>query len=239
MASTGDRAALEDLMARYVLGDLGRGEAKAFERLLEGHPEWAEEVLSLRRAARLVPYAAAAAPPPELRARVLRAALAADRPKPVRPDFFFAWRLAGSFAVVLLIIVGLDDYALRRELDLWKDATSTLQQPNVVLPFSLRGTGISVGMAGSVLLDLDAERAALVVRGLSTLPGDQVYRLWAEVGDKTVPCGEFNTGVEGSVVIQFPIPVDAYTAPISRLVVTREPAAGLPQPVGPVVMSSS
>ncbi|MGH8566716.1 MAG: anti-sigma factor domain-containing protein [Gammaproteobacteria bacterium] len=235
-----DRTAREDLMTRYVLGDLGPSEAEEFERLLAAHPEWAGEVGRLRRALDLMPYATATPPPPHLRARVLHAAQAARRPEIVRAPVRVPWRwVFAATAAVLLVAVGVDDYRLRRELTLWQDASIVLQQPNVVLPFALRGTGASLGVSGSVLLDLDAEKAGLVIHGLDTLPEDQVYRLWAEVGDKKVPCGQFNASADGTVVIQFPIPVDAYTAPISRLIVTRELANAPLEPLGPVVMLSS
>jgi hypothetical protein len=54
-----------------------------------------------------------------------------------------------------------------------------------------------------------------------------------------VPCGEFNADLQGSVVRQFPIPVNAYTAPIERLVVTLEARSPAPAPAGPMVMISS
>lgn len=241
MASAFDPAAREDLMTRYVLGELNRSEAKDFEQVLKAHPEWAEELRRLRRALDLMPYATATPPPPHLRARVLHAATqAARRPAIVRAPLRVPWRWSfAAMTAVVLVAVGVDDYRLRRELTLWQDATIALQQPNVVLPFALRGTGASFGVSGSVLLDLDAEKAGLVIHGLNTLPGDQVYRLWALVGDKKIPCGQFNASAEGTVVIQFPIPVNAYTAPISRLIVTRERSDAPPEPLGPVVMVSS
>lgn len=227
-------------MTRYVLGELRGSEAKDFERCLAAHPEWAEEVSRLRRALALMPYATATPPPPHLRARVLHAAQAARRPAIAGAPLRVPWRWSfAAMAAVVLVAVGVDDYRLRREITLWQDATVALQQPNVVLPFALRGTGASIGVSGSVLLDLDAEKAGLVIHGLNKLPGDQVYRLWAQVGDKKVPCGQFNASAEGTVVIQFPIPVDAYTAPISRLIVTRELSNAPPEPLGPVVMTSS
>ena len=115
---------------------------------------------------------------------------------------------------------------------------TTLQQPNVVQQFALRGTGISLA-AGSIVLDLDAKRAAVAIRGLSTLPPGQVYRLWARIGDGTVPCGQFNADADGVVRSQFTIPVDAYTSPVQQLFLNVEPAEQGAQPVGPTVMVSA
>jgi hypothetical protein len=51
-----------------------------------------------------------------------------------------------------------------------------------------------------------------------------------------VPCGSFATAGEGRVVAHFAVPVDAYAAPIARLLVTVEPEAATPAPTGPPVM---
>ncbi len=92
---------------------------------------------------------------------------------------------------------------------------------------------------GTAVLDLDAKRAAVVIRGLPKLPAGQVYRLWARVGDGTVPCGQFNADEHGTVVSQFTIPVDAYTSPVRQLFLNVEPAEQGPQPVGRTVMTST
>src|SRR5437773_2151004 len=76
------------------------------------------------------------------------------------------------------------------------------------------------------------------VERLRALPAGQVYRLWALVGEKNVPCGDFGVNPEGRVVTQFPIPVDSYTAPIAKLFLTVEPTSAGPEPSGPTVMTS-
>jgi hypothetical protein len=113
-----------------------------------------------------------------------------------------------------------------------------LQEPNVVRSFSLAATG-SIGRGfGSVILDLDAKKGAVVLRRLAPLPADQVYRLWARVGDASVPCGDFAAGADGTVRAPFPVPVESYTAPIAGLFVTIEPRAGSDRPTGPTVLES-
>jgi hypothetical protein len=71
------------------------------------------------------------------------------------------------------------------------------------------------------------------------LPAGQVYRLWAQVAERAVPCGDFRAGPDGAVLAQFAVPVDAYTAPIGELFVTVEPAGAGDRPTGPVVMRSA
>src|SRR5260370_936315 len=86
-------------------------------------------------------------------------------------------------------------YVLGELLQRQQDVATTLQQPNVVRQFALHGSGISPAR-GTVVLDLDAKRAAVAIRGLPKLPAGQVYRLWARVGEGTVPCGQFNADAD-------------------------------------------
>jgi hypothetical protein len=65
-----------------------------------------------------------------------------------------------------------------------------------------------------------------------------VYRLWARVADKDVPCGEFTSDPSGAVQAQFVVPVESYTAPIGKLFVTVEPSDLPATPTGPTVMTS-
>lgn len=246
-------------MTRYVLGDLEDDEALEMERLAQQRPAIRDEIGLLRRTLGLMPYAAVTAPPPDLRARVLAAAeaqarpstapavrpasaRAAVRPRPaVRPRATRGatlTRLVGSIAALLIIALSWDGYRLRQELALQQDVATTLQQPNLVRQFALRGTGVSLA-AGTVVLDLDAKRAAVAIRGLAPLPAGQTYRLWARIGEGAVPCGQFNADARGAVVSQFTIPVDAYTSPVQQLFLNVEPAEQGAQPVGTTVMVST
>ncbi len=249
-----DREVLEDLMTRYVLGELPHDEVREIERLVEQRPALRDEIGRLQRTLGLLPYAAVTAPPPGLRARLLESAGGTeaarrftagtpDRRVPVTlhrrpPRVVWMARVVGSIAAALIVALAWDSHRLRQELALQQDVTTTLQQPNVVRQFALRGTGMSLA-AGTVVLDLDAKRAAVAIRGLSQLPPGKTYRLWARVGDGTVPCGQFNADERGAVVSQFVIPVDAYTAPVGQLFLNVEPAEQGPHPVGTTVMVST
>lgn len=247
-----DRDALEDLMTRYVLGDLQDDEAQAMRRLVRERPDLATELDRLRRTFELIPYAAVTPPPPDLRSRILDAVPENPRALPSsirdarRPPgearrsarVVTLARVVGSIAALLIVALAWDSHRVRQELALQRDVATTLQQPNVVQQFALRGTGISLA-AGSIVLDLDAKRAAVAIRGLPTLPPGQVYRLWARIGDGSVPCGQFNADADGVVRSQFTIPVDAYTSPVQQLFLNVEPAEQGAQPVGPTVMVST
>ncbi len=257
MIDPADREALEDLMTRYVLGELEGEEAREMNRLIREQPGLRVEIARLRDAIGAMPYAVVTAPPPDLRTRVLEAAAHAQAARPAPPPSIgdrarkppatvsrrpgrvvSIARVVGSIAALLIVALAWDGYRLRQELQLQQDVATTLQQPNVVQQFALRGTGISLA-AGTAVLDLDAKRAAVAIRGLPKLPRGQVYRLWARVGDGTVPCGQFNADAHGTVMSQFTIPVDAYTSPVRELFLNVEPAAQGPQPVGRTVMVST
>ncbi len=73
-----------------------------------------------------------------------------------------------------------------------------------------------------------AERTRL--KGLPQPPPGHIYRLWAEVAGRAVPCGDFRVRRDGAVTAQFPVPVETYTAPLGKLFVTEEPE---PPPAAP------
>lgn len=232
-----DRAALEDAMTRLVLGELTGAEAGALKRLLAEDAELNAELESLRRTLDLLPYAAALQPPPQLKARVIEAARASRvRPSARAVPWWPMIAAAASLAAVALLAQNL---SLRRELELQRDVAVLLQQPNVVLSFSLEGTGPNASAFGSVVLDLDAKKGAVVIRKLPALPPERLYRLWALIGNEKVACGQFNASAEQTVVSLFPVPVDAYTAPVTQLILTVESSPAPPQPAGPTVMVGS
>lgn len=240
-----EQEAIEDVLTAYALGELSPQEASALERRMASDPALAAESLRLKRTLRLLSYAAVEQqPPPGLRDRVLgslagaessgaRRVAGADRGRR-------AWGgVVAALAASVALAIGVDDHRVRRELSLLREVTRALQQPNVVLSFELRGTGAHGGAFGTAVLDLDAKRAALVARDLPALPSDRVYRLWALVGTKQVPCGDFNADAHGRVTRQFAIPVQEYTEPVRRLIVTVEPAAQASHELGSTVMVSS
>ena len=218
-----------DLAVDYVLGMLSPEDTATFERRVARDPDLAEEVRRLRDTLGLLPFATAAEPPAHLRARVL--AHGAVRPK--RAPRRIVWsRFAAAAAAVLALAFGFDAYRVRRELGLQREVTATLQEPNVVRSFALAGSG---GAFGRVALDLDAKRGAVVMKGL---PAGGRYRLWAQVADKSVFCGEFGASDGGTIVAQFAVPVESYTAPIAKLFLTRESTPLGPTPTGPVIAYS-
>jgi anti-sigma-K factor RskA len=226
-----DDVDLQDQAVQYVLGELAAPEARALEQRMTADAALADEVRRLRTTLGLLPYGVAAEPPPALRARVLDAAEKRRR-RPRR----IAWsRYAAAIAATVAIVVGVDSYRTHRELAMERQVASLLLEPNVVRSFAVAGDGA----AGTVALELDSKRGAVVLRGAKPLPAGRTYRLWAQVADRAVPCGDFRAAADGTVAAQFSVPVDAYTAPIARLFVTVEPAGAGDRPTGPVVMQSA
>jgi len=234
----------EERLVEYVLGELRRDEAQALEHMMRADAQLAAEVHRLRRVFDLLPYATVTEPPPELRARVLEAAAARTRgtaapaPAPRAPRRIVWSQFAAAAAAALALAFGMDAWRTRQELGLQREMTAMLQEPNVVRSFTLAGTGAARGAIGRVALDLDAKKGAVVLKGMPTLPEGQVYRLWAKVKEKDVPCGEFRADPAGAVLAQFVVPVESYTAPLGKLFVTVEPASLPATPTGPTVMES-
>lgn len=241
---------MRERLVRHVLGDLQDDEAAIVERALRESAALAAEADELRKTLDLLPFATQSAPPAALRDRVLSGAsvelgrgkvtaLPAARAQKRR----FSWSLAAtaSFATAASVACGfllMDRAQLQRETGLQMQAAKMLREPNVVSSFALKGAGTIAKADGFVLLDMDAKVASIAVRDLPAAPTGYAYHLWAELEGKHVPCGRFTPTADGRIVTQFPIPVDSYTSPLKRLVVTIERDQDVAAPTTAVVMSS-
>ncbi|HXJ35681.1 MAG TPA: anti-sigma factor [Candidatus Eisenbacteria bacterium] len=229
----------QDQAVQYVLGELPAPEARDLERRMASDAALAAEVRRLQTTLGLLPYATIAEPPPALKTRIMSAAEAQHGKKQVRRPRRVVWsRFAAAIAASLALALGIDSYRTHRELSIERQVSQLLLEPNVVKSFSIAGTG-GAGGIGTVALDLDSKRGAVVLRGAAVLPAGQTYRLWAQVADRAVPCGDFAPAGDGTVRAAFRVPVDAYTDPISKLFVTIEPSGPSEKPTGPVVMQSA
>jgi anti-sigma-K factor RskA len=238
MSSPRDPEVVGDLLVAWLLGELSVPEAANLERRLAADPELAAEAERLRRTLDLIPFAAATPPPPALRRRVLSAA--------ARGTGWWSWSRSGwrplAAAAALAALAGLpllEAMRLRRELEVQREVHELLVQPNVVMSFSMKGTATAPAAFGTVLLDLDAKRAAVAIHRLPPAPDGRVYRLWAEVERRAVFCGQLGPDAGSVVRSQLPIPVESYTAPVRRLYVTLDPEGSPLAPSGPTVLSGT
>ncbi|MGH7894248.1 MAG: anti-sigma factor [Candidatus Binatia bacterium] len=228
----------QDLAVQYVLGELPAPEARTLERRMATDTALAAEVRRLQATLGLLPYSTVTDPPPALRGRIMDAVEAQHRRKQLRQPRRVVWsRYAAAIAATVALALGIDSYRTHQELSIERQVAQLLLEPNVVRTFSIAST--TGGAVGTVALDLDSKRGAVVLRGAAALPAGQIYRLWAQVADRAVPCGDFAAAADGTVRAAFSVPVDAYTAPIGKLFVTVERTGPGEKPTGPVVMQSA
>lgn len=251
--------ALHDLLVQQLLGEpLSPADRAQLDAALSSDAALRAEAAELEQTLAQLAASVQSTPPPGLRARVLASVPA---PEPARAPTVAAadaaaarpmaaragrarWPYALAASVTVLAIAtgsffAAENRQLRQDMAQQAAAARMLLEPNVVMSFAMRGVGPAERAAGVVLLDLDAKRASISVRELPTLPDGQSYFLWAELEGAKVPCGQFRTLADGTLLTQFPIPVDSYVSPILRLVMTVETGAAPGTPVGPEVMASS
>src|SRR4029077_17148891 len=100
------------------------------------------------------------APPPFRRRGRGGAAAPPPAPGTTRAPRRIVWsQFAAAAAAVLALALGFDSYRVRRDLGIERELTATLREPNVVRSFALAGNGAY----GTVALDLDAKRGAVVL----------------------------------------------------------------------------
>lgn len=224
----------EAILIDYVLGELGPDETHALEAQLDRDPTLAQRLATLQRTWEILAYSAYQTPPARLGEQIQKQVQWQQRWCTI------PWvSLAGAVAAFLVLGLGLDNYRLRQELHLVATANTTLQQPNVILSFSLHGTGSATLAQGQIVMDLDNQKAGVALNRLPTPPVGSVYRLWAMVGSKNIPCGTLRIDEQGQARSQLPLPVDAYAGKVVQLRITLETDQNTPQPLGPTVMVSS
>jgi anti-sigma-K factor RskA len=221
---------VEDLAPLYVAGALRAREASDLEAHLAGCALHAESLATLRDIA----YAPASdieevALPPALKGRIMAAVRddaaveQASRREKKRP-FWLQRRLAvaGAVAVVVLALAG----ALAWDLTLRSDGHADEE----TFAVALRGDS---GASGAYYYSEGLE-GVIFAEGLSPLPADRTYQVWAQYHGSTVNCGLLAVAQTGPAFARMmaEMPRD------SRIFVTVEPAGGSAQPTGATVLSN-
>lgn len=229
---------LEELAAGYVVGDLSSEEAEEFQQLLRECPELIVQVGCLHEVLSEVLYGLnEVQPPPDLGSTILEAAKVSANSTSKFKWFPLSWgKVVGSVAALLILVLSVANYRLRQELSIAQAVPTMLQHSQTRL-FSLKGTNRAVQASGKVVMDLEQQRIAIVIRNLPTPPTGQIYRLWAVVDGQKIPCGQSIPSSHGIVLDKLSVPADLYNE-VSELIVTLEPSVPAPDPVGPIVMKS-
>jgi anti-sigma-K factor RskA len=239
---------LEELMAGYVLGNLSPEEAEQLMQLLAERPELRTEVHRLQEVLELMPYALPEVTPPQsLRSAIIEAATTEiERDATPTTSFNLTWRawgkITGSLAALLVLVLGIDNYRLRQQIETLqaqtatqKDVISMLQNPTTHL-VTLRGMDKASAASGSIVMTPNEPKAVLILQKLPVLPTGQFYQVWAVVNGERIPSGQFNASSRGTVLVKIPVPSRAN---VTALVVTVEDSHAPTHPTGPMVVTSS
>lgn len=247
---------LRELLASYALGAADVDEAAAVERHLEAGCESCEE--ELRQWSGLVsrlPEAVPAVEPSELTSARVLAAAAPRREK--------RWgrALAASLLVGLALLGVLRMRHLGAEVDALEEARSAARQRLALAESELDQTRtelarlrLAAAVAGSpqtrsvrlaglegapdasarTLVDPASRRAAFFAGGLGPPPEGSTYQLWLIVAGTPQSGGVFDVDEAGraTLIVEQVAPVET----IDAWAVTIEPAGGVPQPTGEMVL---
>ncbi|WP_374982553.1 anti-sigma factor domain-containing protein [Streptomyces fradiae] len=222
----------------YALHALPADERAEFERHLRDCPACAQEVRELTATAARLGAAVAAAPPREMRERVLER-IATVRQVPPRvpadgaggrvPRRWTAARLALAASVAACAVLGgvaVRQYQEARQAE--AAARSAQRQADAVArvlaaPDARTATGtLGGGGRAAVVVSRGEDRAVFLAAGLPELPAGRTYQLWFARGEEMRPAGL----VRGDGAVVMDGPVGAATG----MGVTVEPAGGSPQP---------
>ncbi len=221
------------LSGAYAVDALDDLERERFERHLADCAECRAEVDSLRAAAGMLAETTPAAPPPELRERLMEE-IRTVRPLPPLTSSGSPrrrrWIGLGMVAAVLAIALG------GAGIVAW-------QQSQSQAPVSATDRVLNAGDAERYTVTLDGatatlvrspsqHRAVLVTEDMPPAPAGKVYQLWLQDdADTMVPAGLMPAGENQTVLL------DGDAARAIGAGITVEPAGGSPEPTsGPIAL---
>jgi len=197
------------------------------------------------------------APPPEIKARLLAriAEEPARRPRPGAaardaPRRARLWWGGWAAAAAVILVLGLalsrtrEDLrslqeqmvALRRQAEGQRGLVRLLADPQARI-VTLAGLPPSPHAVARLFWNPTSRTGLLLGGGLPPTPADKAYELWAIAGQEPVPAGVFTVGPDGRAV--FSIAALPGAKAFDKFAVTLEPAAGVPQPTGPMHLLGS
>jgi anti-sigma-K factor RskA len=239
----------------YAVGALDGEDLRLFEAhlasgctLCEAHlVESRETLVQLPRS--LAPLE----PPPRVKAELLRRI--APETKIVREERarspWLWWNLAGGLAAAgLLVLLTWNLIATKNQVRELEGRLAVLQtqanERDEVLQLlsnpQIRVVNLTAlpdgrGASGQLLWNPETRTGVLLVTGLPQTSTEKAYELWGLAGAEPVPAGVFVVDTRGMALLRLPkLPENKR---FDKFAVTLEPAGGVPQPTGSMVLVGS
>jgi anti-sigma-K factor RskA len=248
----------QDLAAEYALDALDPEAARAFEAMLANDPELKALADSLREAAAALAHDAPThLPPPELREVILsrvRAEAQASTPAPaVIPaptapvqssgsGHLLPWTLAACFAITTAAL-WLERGALRQDRDaLIQERKELLARDTLAkVKIATLSAQVAAYAKASAVIVWDPEKQHGVLK-LANVPqpgSGKDYQLWVidPKYPQPVSGGVVSVGADGVAHVSFE--PEKPVGKSETFAISLEPAGGMPQPTGPIVLLSS
>jgi anti-sigma-K factor RskA len=108
-----------------------------------------------------------------------------------------------------------------------------LSSPDIRL-IELKGLEAAPAASAKLIWNPVARSGILLTNGLPKTPTDKAYELWGIAGTEPIPAGVFRVNDQGQA--RFRMPVLGQGKTFDKFAVTLEPAAGVEQPSGPMVL---
>jgi Anti-sigma-K factor rskA len=228
---------MHSLSGVYALDALeGEAERNRFTRHMSRCQTCASEVRGFREVATAMAFAAAAEPPPELRAQVLAAAARTRQLPPevrthARPRRTRSWvpwlsGVVATASIVVAVLFGFAQSHTQQELNQIqaenKAISLLLSSPQV----TLLSHSTTQGGVATVVLAAARHQLVVVTNGLPALPAGKVYQLWLIGKTKTVSAGLLPPATSGRT----PAVLASGVVKGDTLGLTVEPAPGSAQP---------
>lgn len=217
---------LHQLTAAYALDALDGDDAATYRDHLRTCEHCREELAALTDAAAMLAYGApSAAPPAQLRERILTAARAErGNVVPLRPRWAVPAAAAAAVAVAASVALAIWAVSLTRSLDRQRTAaTANRSVAQILADPDARRVQLS-GAQGSVVVTRAGD-AALVVSGLERARRGSTYEAWVIRAGKPEAAGTFDGGDPTTLVR-----LREHLASGVEVAVTIEPGSGSTAP---------
>lgn len=226
---------IHELTAAYALHALAGPEEEAFEEHLRHCEDCRDHVATLRATTSLLAHdAPAAAPPAELRNRILAAARAErGNVVPLRPRWAAPVAAIAAVAACAAVALGLWAQTLHHTLGN-RDAILGTQSRALAVAASRDARRFPLSGGHGALVVTPSGHAALLLSGLPKPPPGKVFEAWVMSGKSAEPAGVFSSNGEATAIeLERSVPAGTTVG------LTIERAGGARRPSGPPVVQSA